>query len=203
MAVSENTTVAPDVQDDERARMIAAMRSMRRHLAEAVELLLIGLDELDGDADLEEDDPGEDGADHEPDESGIADQDALALDQRDEPSLAAAENHPSSSVQLDYWGQRSAFGFSGYTDQGSQLEWASGNRDDREGNEHDGREPDESGIGDMDGYQEQLRDEPSLGWTGDMNQTRAMRPSLIPWSVEDGEAGDEQRDWRRRRHRIR
>jgi hypothetical protein len=50
-------------------------------------MLLIGLDELDGDADLEEDDPGEDGADHEPDESGIADQDALALDQRDEPSL--------------------------------------------------------------------------------------------------------------------
>ncbi len=87
MAISENTTVAPDVQDDERARMIAAMRSMRRHLAEAVEMLLIGLDELDGDADLEEDDPGEDGADHEPDESGIADQDALALDQRDEPSL--------------------------------------------------------------------------------------------------------------------
>ncbi len=80
-AIFHDTTIAPAVPspDDERERMIAAMRSMRRHLAEAVEMLLIGLDELDGDADLEEDDPGEDGADHEPDESGIADQDAPAF----------------------------------------------------------------------------------------------------------------------------
>jgi len=126
---------------------------------------------LDGDTDAE------DGGDDEPDDG--------------EPSLAAAENHPSSPVQFTYSGERSAFGFSGYTDQGAQADWASGNRDDREGDEHDGGEPDESGIGDQDGVAEQLTGESSLGWTGDMNQTRAMQRSLIPWSVEDGEAGDD------------
>lgn len=180
-AVSQNTTVAPAVQspDHERARMIAAMRSMRRLLGDAIETLLIACDELDGEPDIEQDD------------SGFADQDALDLDQRGEPSLGAAENHLSSHAHRDYWGQRSAFGFSSYTDQGSQVDWASGNRDEREGDEHDGAEPDESGIGDQDGIAEQLTGESSLGWTGDTNQTRAMRASLIPWSVEDGEAGDD------------
>jgi len=165
--------------DDERVRIIAAMRSMRQLLGDAIETLLIACDELDGDSDIEQDD------------SGFADQDALDLDQRGEPSLAAAENHPSSPVQFTYSGERSAFGFSGYTDQGAQADWASGNRDDREGDEHDGGEPDESGIGDQDGMAEQLTGESSLGWTGDMDQTWAMRRSLIPWSVEDGEAGDD------------
>jgi len=127
---------------------------------------------LDGDSDAEDD--------------GTAEE----ADPR-EPSLGAAENHPSSPVQFTYSGERSAFDFFGYTDQGSQVDWASGNRDEREGDEHDGGEPDESGIGDQDGMAEQLTGESSLGWTGDMDQTRAMRRSLIPWSVEDGEAGDD------------
>lgn len=49
----------------------------------------------------------------------------------------------------------------------------------------------ESGIGDKDGLGEQtgsaLGGEGDLGWTTDINQTVAMQPSSLPWSVDDGE----------------
>ncbi|SCB33280.1 hypothetical protein GA0061099_10055 [Bradyrhizobium yuanmingense] len=47
----------------------------------------------------------------------------------------------------------SATGWGGSPD--NQEGWASGSRDDRE-DEHDGREPDESGIADMEGLLEQV-----------------------------------------------
>jgi hypothetical protein len=63
----------------------------------------------------------------------------------DEPSLGSQERHPAQSP----WG---FVGYDSRDNQGDQTFWANGNRggDDREGDEHDGREPD-------------VDDEPSLG----------------------------------------
>ncbi len=43
----------------------------------------------------------------------------------------------------------------------SQEDWSRGSRDDREGDEHDGREPED----DQGGEAEHEDEEPSLGWT--------------------------------------
>jgi hypothetical protein len=100
---------------------------LRARIEATVERMISALDAFDAlTEDLEETDedgPGED----------------------DEPSLGSQERHPA----------RSPWGFVGYDsrdNQGDQTFWANGNRggDDREGDEHDGREPD-------------VDDEPSLG----------------------------------------
>lgn len=71
----------------------------------------------------------------------------------DEPSLGFVENHPFG--QDGGWG-----GWPYYSSQGRQ-DVDQGTDDDREGDEHDGREPD---CDDEDGGD----DEPSLGWPADM-----------------------------------
>src|SRR5258708_25223250 len=103
-------------------------------------MLLVG--EIEGDAELEDDNPAEDGADAEPSlgmfeltnqiaawrqrDSGYGGVD-LELDEADrEPSLGTPENHP-----YPYAIDRS----------GDQAHWAGGRRDDRE-NDGDDLEPD-------------------------------------------------------------
>jgi len=69
----------------------------------------------------------------------------------DEPSLGSVEDHPNP--------YRDGTDYPGYGR--DQRRWAAGNADDREGDEHDGREPDH----DEGGESEKEDDEPSLGWT--------------------------------------
>lgn len=67
-----------------------------------------------------------------------------------EPSLGSIEDHPNPYCDgYDLHGGR------------DQSDWATGNLDDREGDEHDGREPDD----DEGGESEKEDNEPSLGWT--------------------------------------
>jgi hypothetical protein len=140
-------------------RKTLSLTCARRERVEAIISSLVQLlDEFEPDADLEPDDSGYgdlDGMSVEEDGEpslGWADMEArygcfpnhsngpdLELDTADdedngdrEPSLGAAENHPTGNI----------LGFTGYTRQGSQEHWGAGNRDDREGDEHDGREPD-------------------------------------------------------------
>lgn len=73
----------------------------------------------------------------------------------DEPVLAAPENH--ATVPYDSW-----WGLDPRRDKsGDQSHWAQGSSSDCEGDEHDGREPDdnEGGEAEKEDY------EPSLGWT--------------------------------------
>jgi hypothetical protein len=56
---------------------------------------------------------------------------------------------------------------------------------------YDAEGEDDSGIADQDGLSEQLRGESSLGWTKDINQTRALRRGSVSWPaslVDDAEA---------------
>lgn len=86
---------------------------MRRLIADAIEALILLLDEIDGDPDLEEDEPAEEGDDE--------------LDDADkEPSLGAPESHPITSTL----GGR-----------GDQTHWADGGMRDLEW-DGDDREPD-------------------------------------------------------------
>jgi hypothetical protein len=128
-----------------------------RHAAEAeIERLLAFLDQLDGDADLESA-----GDELEPDLGSVAgrrefDQSTWSAGADGEPSLGSIEDHPN--------------GYRDGSDDGdygrNQARWASGNGDDCEGDEHDGREPDDNEGGD--GAEEDC--EPSLGWTNGMVQ---------------------------------
>lgn len=78
-----------------------------------------------------------------------ADIDAELDNSDDEPSLGSIEDHPNG------YQDGSDFGRGGR----NQERWASGNSDDCEGDEHDGREPEHE---DYDG---RCDAEPSLGWT--------------------------------------
>ena len=126
--------------------------AMRRLIADAIESLILLLDEIDGDAELEDDDPAEENGDLEPSlgafelvnqetawrtiDSGHGGQD-LELDNADrEPSLGAPENHPTP-YSYTYGGE------------GNQTHWAAGGFQDIES------DPAEAGIGDVDGLMEQ------------------------------------------------
>ena len=75
-----------------------------------------------------------------------------------EPSLGSIEDHPNG-----YYDGSDASGH-----HRSQERWAAGNRDDCEGDEHDGAEPENEG-----GEAVKEDDEPSLGWTVDGCMTAA------------------------------
>jgi hypothetical protein len=75
--------------------------------------------EPDG-TEAEDSDPAEDGGDEEDD--GIS-----------EPALGSIEDHPNGYLDASDWNGRGR----------CQENWASGNRDDLEGDEHDGAEPEE------------------------------------------------------------
>lgn len=162
--------------------------AMRKLIAEAIDNLLLFLDELDGDPDIEptmagdafvhetrwggsgsldECEPSEDA---EPDEDG-------------EPWLASPENHPNGPSEPMF----------SRSDRGSQTSWARGSSGD--GEEDDDGEPDDSGFGDMDGMLEEAETsgEPSLGWTAAINQAGRNwhGTSKLPWSAVDGEEGDD------------
>jgi len=98
-----------------------------------------------------------------------------------EPVLAAPENHPTLPyTATGYFGDRVSYGPAGrYRDPtGSQEAWSEGNSDDREGDEHDGREPD---VDDEDGADK----EPSFGWS-DEEAARGRYPSLMG-AVHEGD----------------
>lgn len=83
--------------------------------------------------------------------------DGFTMDERetdsadDEPALGSIEDHPNPYLDgTDYPGCGR-----------DQSYWAGGSTDDCEGDEHDGREPDD----DEGGEAEKEDDEPSLGWT--------------------------------------
>ncbi len=61
---------------------------------------------------------------------------------------------------------------------------------------YDAEDGDDNGIGDQDGLTEQLNGEPSLGWTGDMDQTRAMRRNSLPWPAQLVVDGEQEHDGR-------
>ena len=89
--------------------------------------------------------------------------DGAELDESDrEPSLGAAENHVMGSPP-GIWAIDGQY----RSPSGNQTDWAQGNRDECEGDEHDGREPDVEDEGAPTGD-----DEPSLGWTEYVDQTR-------------------------------
>lgn len=160
-----NPPTFPDFDDDE-IRMRAGAYALRRLAEEAAETLILMLDELDGDPDLESS-----LGFYVPADRYLLDAEADDADDEDggdaEPSLASPELHPSVPMQrLNYWGEPVPGGFTGRDRTGSQIQWARGSRDDRE-DEHDGSEPDESGYGDLDGMNEGEVGEPSLGWTLD------------------------------------
>lgn len=98
---------------------------MRRLIADAIESLLLLLDEIDGDPDLEEDDPAEDGGDVEPSLGATAEihqEHAWHHSPRIFDGLGEDEPSLGSLVCID------------------QVSWSDGAMDDRE-EEHDGREP--------------------------------------------------------------
>ncbi|MEY9457998.1 hypothetical protein [Bradyrhizobium ottawaense] len=105
-------------------------RGFARHARDLIRDLTDWLDQIDAYASTElEDDISADQEDDDSDEDG----DPAENDLEDEPSLGS-------------------LGTSEWSD---QTKWAAGNRSDLE-DEHDGREPDESGIGDMEGLLEQV-----------------------------------------------
>jgi hypothetical protein len=75
-----------------------------------------------------------------------------------EPSLGSIEDHPNGYQDSSDWNGRGR----------TQENWASGNRDDREGDEHDGREPEDDS-------------EPSLGAFGHEPERRLdkQRPAKL------------------------
>lgn len=107
-------------------------RALRKRTEAAIEALVALLDELDIDPDLEPDEDAEDGGD-------------------DEPSLGAPEVGLSGGL---YYHEAARPLVRTGTPRRSQLSWSAGGYDDRE-DEHDGREPDDSGIADLGGLAEQ------------------------------------------------
>jgi hypothetical protein len=79
-------------------------------------------------------------------------------EQSDEPEEGADAEDSLGSLER----YASSYGPDGRNETGSQTNWAGGRGDDLE-DEHDGAEPDESGIGDQDGLDEQV---PFRDWQG-------------------------------------
>lgn len=184
--------------------------SLRRRTESAIDALLALLDELDSDPDLEPDnddepalgwpqdgpqslcqDPGDDreGASWPDDMNqcrlspwrGMASED-------DEPSLGSTEKGMAffcfSPMQTAAWGNLGHKGPSGDEPRrdggGSQLRWAEGARDDAEGDEHDGCEPE--------------HDEPSLAAGEEADQTHWGEGRMMGVDLEgehDGREPDE------------
>lgn len=154
--IYRRTDIAPEI-------FFQALGRARKAARDEIERLIIWLDStIDVDEDSAVDDEGCDGDDFEPSLGSldlvsnqikawavppfgaVYDVD-LEEDQSDrEPSLGSVEDHPNGycdGSDVHRYGR-------------TQERWAGGNRDDREGCEHDGSEPD-------------VEDEPSLGWTID------------------------------------
>ena len=127
------------------------MRS-RREIASGIDLLIGALDDLDGDADLEEQHDAEPDLDAEPGtwQETLRPEQPGAFDEDLEPMLGACERHPHG---------RGVTGYSGYSPQGAQSDWADGSRlleqDEAEEDPDREEDPAEMGIGDGDGLQEQ------------------------------------------------
>jgi hypothetical protein len=137
-------------------KLLEALERLRSEAGAEIERLITFLDSLD-DPDLESS-----GDENEPDLGSV--EGRKGFDQSTwsagddivdggEPSLGAVESHPSPEAYI--WTDKPYRAVDG-----AQIDWASGNGDDREhcadreeADSHDGREPDD---GD---------DEPSLGWT--------------------------------------
>jgi hypothetical protein len=133
------------------------LASLRREAEARVTLLIDLLDLLAPDPDLEDDDAPEDGGDR-------------------EPSLGFID--PKITVESTGYHSDRRYLTTAYFDQTN----AQGGTDDREGDEHDGREPDDdTGIGDAGGLAEQTNGEPSLGsFDRLMNQQHAWQQRLSP-----------------------
>jgi hypothetical protein len=133
--------------------------SLYRRLAAAAERIIAALDALEApEEDLEDDDPAEEGGDM-------------------EPSLGAT-NHPN---------QAKAWNSSGWAGDDAEFDGdtvADPDLEDGHDREHD--EAELSGIGDLDGYQEQLVGEPSLGATLDVDQRVAWGADRVS-GIDDGE----------------
>lgn len=139
-------------QRDQFVRIIELTPALRREIEATVESLIALLDSYDGDENLEEDTPLEDGAD-------------------EEPTLGAPENHPSSR-DTDWTGRFVPRSGKLYrVPDKSQERWAAGStRDDEceEENEHGGDILDEP-------HDEDADDEPSLAFTEALDQSSPHR----------------------------
>lgn len=132
-----NTSVGPlsglAIQQRERARALSDLARLRKEASAEIERLITFLDASDPYVITE----CEEAIDDAP-----CDTDELEVSEGDEED--GGDNEPSLG-SLTGWGG----------DPDNQERWARGSRDDREG-EHDGGEPDESGIADMEGLLEQV-----------------------------------------------
>ncbi|WP_375309065.1 hypothetical protein WHZ77_17395 [Bradyrhizobium sp. A5] len=125
-----------DIQQRERARALSDLARLRKEASAEITRLIAFLDASDPYVMNELEEQVDDGpVDDNELEQNIGPDD-LELDNSDlEPSLGSC----------DGWGG----------DPANQEHWARGSRLDLE-DEHDGREPDESGVGDLDGLLEQV-----------------------------------------------
>lgn len=193
-----NTPRPPDGlidQQRKRARALKRIAKLRKRAAAEIERLLAFLDACDPYTSTELEEAADDGPcddnelepalgayDRMTDQSKAwrkvqgqipAEDDAEVDDSDSEPSLGSVEDHPNP--------YRDASDVSGHGR--SQERWAAGNRDDREGDEHDGCEEDAEGDDDPDA-------EPSLGWTVD---DCIGNTSAVGYDYE-GTSGEEQRE---------
>ena len=149
----------PDIQRREGTLFFACPEDDRAAIATSIERLIDLLDTMDGDPDLEPvygwPNAGQRTT------CDMACDDEREQDNADwEPSLGSPRNH------------------------GSQARWAEGSHDERE-DDGDDREPDESGYGDVEGMEEDMHGEPSLGWREILDQSA---PHVHHFNgVEDGE----------------
>jgi hypothetical protein len=138
-------------------KAVRSLRKLREQMAAEIERMIAFLDETDGYSTIEVE---EDDAD--PTDAALrraAPASAGTLDD-DEPVLGFTENHP------DCWDELGGYCFAYRSDEpGGRQDLEQGSDDDREGGEHDGREPDDDREPDDGDFEDGADDEPSLGWT--------------------------------------
>ncbi|MGM5025715.1 hypothetical protein AB8B02_05775 [Tardiphaga sp. 862_B3_N4_1] len=127
-------------------QIFQALSRLRQEAQEQIEYLIDLCDELDGDVDLEPD----------PAEQNLASVSQNAYHY----ALEAHDDAEEDDCELeDGNDDEPSLGSANPTMSGSQQQWSVANAGLDYEDEHDGGEPDDSGIADMDGYMEQV---PSL-----------------------------------------
>lgn len=136
-------------------KAVRSLRKLREQMAAEIERMINFLDSTDGysttEIEADEAEPSDESIRTAERRYGVL---AGAILEDDEPSLGFTENHPGC------WDEGGGWWFAYYSDQpGGRQDLDQGASNDCEGDEHDGREPDD---GD---YEDGADDEPSLGWT--------------------------------------
>jgi hypothetical protein len=141
-------------QQAARLESLEALARLRREARDEILKLIQFLDQSDPYAmtELEEDDDREPLGDEEPSLG--------SFDQVTNQEKSYLTDYCEVDAELDTADDEPSLGSAAEHERDNQERWAEGNRDDREGDEHDGREPEDEG-----GEAVHENDEPSLGWT--------------------------------------